>query len=234
MHIDDAALDAAMGRLAKQQFSRMGVRDAVELVVRSMPTLFSADGAGLLLLDDTQDLRHVASTDEGAHILEAVQETAGRGPCVSSLVDGEVVVVKDICTDERWPELRPVLVENGIRAIIGAPVHVAETPIGSLNVYRRDVYGWDRSDVAALLGFNQLLERVLANAVLNAKNEALVNQLELALSARVDIDRAVGLVMGVYDLEAAEAFERIRRSARASRRPVRELAQEILSTRKLP
>jgi len=233
VHIDDSAVAKAMGRLGQQELGSMSLADALGLVVGVMPDLFAVDGAGILLLDDRQVLRHVASTDGGAHILEALQETTGRGPCVSALVQEELIEVEDIGTDERWPELRPVLTDNGIRGILGVPVHVAGAPIGSLNVYHRESRGWDDSDLAALLAFDQLVERILASAVLTTRNEELVKQLEQALSTRVLVDRAVGMLMGLEDIDAAEAFERIRRAARSSRRPVHDVAGDVLAARKL-
>ncbi|MDE3207112.1 MAG: GAF domain-containing protein, partial [Acidobacteriota bacterium] len=137
MNVDDGALSAVMGRLSRQELGRMDLREALGAVVGAMPELFSVDGAGVLLLDEGQDLRHVASTDEGAQILEALQETTGRGPCVSALIDDEVVMVSDMAEDDRWADLRPVLVGNGIRGILGVPVHVAGAAVGSLNVYHR-------------------------------------------------------------------------------------------------
>lgn len=234
MHIDDGALAGAVGRLSQQELSRMDLRNALDVIVGSMPHLFCVDGAGVLLLDDGQDLRHAASTDRGAQILEVLQETTGRGPCVSSLIGDEVIVVDDIADDERWPDLRPVLMENGIRGILGVPIHIAGVPIGSLNVYHREAYKWDSSDVNALLAFDRLVERLLSSAVLATRNEELVGQLEQALAARITIDRAVGVLMGLDDVDAPEAFERIRKSARSSRRPIREVAAEVLSVRKLP
>jgi GAF domain-containing protein len=233
VHIDEGALAGAIGRLNQQEWSRMDVAGALTTVLGAMRSLFSVDGAGILLIDDQQALRHVASTDSSALVLEAVQETTGRGPCVSAVVDDQVIEVDDIGADGRWPDLAPVLMDNGIRGILGGPVHVAGAPIGSLNVYHRDARGWDSSDVAALLAFDKLVERLLAHAVLNARNEALVAQLERALASRISIDRAVGLLMGRLDLDAADAFERIRRSARTARRPVREVASEVLATGKL-
>jgi GAF domain-containing protein len=212
----------------------MGLADALDATVHAMPELFAVDGAGVLLLDDLQQLRHAASSDRGAEILEAVQETTGRGPCVSALVDDELVSVRDIVSDDRWPELAHVLEHNGIRGVLGVPMHLASTPVGSLNVYHREPRRWDKSDQAALLAFNRVAERLLANAVLAARNEALVDQLNRALEARINIDRAVGMLMATEDLDAAGAFERVRRAARSARRPVREVAAEILLSRKLP
>jgi GAF domain-containing protein len=234
VNIDELALTGALGRLSQQEFERMDMREALDIIVGSMPALFSVDGAGILLLDDQQDLRHVASTDKGAQVLEAVQETTGHGPCVTSLIDDTVVVVHDILEDERWPDLAKVLIPNGIRGVMGAPIHVAGAPIGSLNVYHRDPHGWDESDQAALLAFDRVAERILSHALLVQRNEGLVGQLTHALGARINIDRAVGILMAVEDLDATDAFERIRRTARSARRQVSDVATDIIATKKLP
>jgi GAF domain-containing protein len=234
VHIKETSLDHALERLSEHDLDRMGLANALEAIVGAMPELFAVDGAGVLLLDDLQQLRYAASSDRGAQILEAVKETTGRGPCVSALIDDEVITVHDFVSDERWPDLTEVLVENGIRGVLGVPMHLAATPVGSLNVYHRDPRRWDRSDRAALLAFNQVAERLVANAVLAARSEALVEQLNRALEARINIDRAVGVLMATEDLDAADAFERIRRSARSARRPVRDVAAQVLVTRKAP
>lgn len=52
-----------------------------------------------------------------------------------------------------------------------------------------------------------------------------------ALRARVAIERAVGVV--IEDLDAEAAFERIRRAARSTRRPVRAVAAQITTYKKL-
>lgn len=234
MHIDEGALARALGGLAQHQFDSVGLTEAFHLIVGAMPGLFALDGAGVLLLDDQQDLRYAASTDRGAQILEAVQAANGRGPCVSAIIEDTIVTVEDIQTDERWPDLGDVLAANGIRGVIGAPIHVTGTPIGSLNVYHREPHRWDESEVSALLAFDRIAEKLLAGAVLNARNETLVEQLNRALANRINIDRAVGVLMGREDLDAVDAFERIRRAARSSRTPVREIAEEVLRTKKLP
>lgn len=212
----------------------MTLEEALDVIVDAMPALFAVDGAGILLLDDEQVLRYAASTDRGSEVLEAAQETTGHGPCVTALLDDVPVAVDDIVTDERWPDLREVLSNNGIRGVIGAPIHVAGTPIGSLNAYHRSPRRWDPSDQEAILAFDRVVERILTHAVLAQRNETTVGQLNLALTARITIDRAVGVLMGREDLDAADAFERLRRAARSSRRPLKDVAADVVAMRKLP
>jgi hypothetical protein len=55
-----------------------------------------------------------------------------------------------------------------------------------------------------------------------------VGQLEHALAARVSIERAIGVLAERHGIAPREAFEELRRRARAHGRPAQELAREVL------
>ncbi len=63
-----------------------------------------------------------------------------------------------------------------------------------------------------------------------AELERIVRQLEHALSARVATERAIGVLAERTATPPREAFEKLRREARSSGRPVAEIAREVLST----
>lgn len=233
MHVEEGALQRVMEQLTKRDLTALDTRRACELVVSEMPALFGADGAGLLLVDDTQVLRYVASSDSGAHLLEAAQESSGRGPCVQSLVEGLPVAVSDFETDTRWPDLGEVLATNGVRSVFGLPVNVHGVAIGSLNIYASVPREWDESDKAALQTVDVLVERILSTALAFEQKDELVGQLQRALEARVTVERAVGVLMAVEFIDAPAAFERIRGAARSARRPVREIAAGVIAARGL-
>jgi GAF domain-containing protein len=234
MDVEEEALQRTVGQLAQRKLAALDLRTACEVVVGAIPPLFGADGAGMLLVDDTHVLRYVASTDSGAQLLEAVQESTGRGPCVEALVEDRVVVVTDLPGDERWPDLGALLASNGVRAVLGVPVRLGGVAVGSLNVYAGEPRVWDHSAQAALSTIESLVERLLATAVFSERQEELIGQLQRALEARVVVERAVGVVMVLDDVGAVDAFERIRRAARAARRSVRDVATDVLEWRKLP
>jgi hypothetical protein len=56
-----------------------------------------------------------------------------------------------------------------------------------------------------------------------------VGQLEHALAARVSIERAIGVLAERHGTTPREAFEELRRHARAEGRPAQELAAEVLA-----
>ncbi|MGH9045058.1 MAG: ANTAR domain-containing protein [Acidimicrobiales bacterium] len=234
MHIDENLLERTLGQLAEKDLATRGMAAALAEVTSAMPSLFNVDGAGVLLVDESHVLRYVASTDPSARVLEAAQESLGKGPCVQALLEDEPVETPDVASDERWPELSPLLAPNGIHAILGAPIHLAGAPIGSINVYRGTPHRWDESDRKSLLSFDRVVERLIEAAVLADRNETIAKQLRNALHARVTIERAVGILMAVEQIDAATAFERLRRAARSGRRPVREVASEVSVARRLP
>jgi GAF domain-containing protein len=227
-------LQRVLGQLVERDLHNQGLLPALTDVTAAMPSLFDVDGAGVLLLDEGQVLRYFAATDSSAHFLEAVQESTGQGPCVQSLVEDEMVETDDILVDERWPDLGRLLVDNGVRAILGAPIRLAGASIGSLNVYKSVAHAWDDSDRRALVSFNRVVENLVTAAVVADRNEGIVQQLREALQARVAIERAVGIVMAVEGVDATVAFERLRRNARSCRKPIREVAAEVVQFRKLP
>ena len=233
MHIDDAALQGVVVQLGLRNLEGLAVRAALSEITAAMPCLFAVDGAGIMLLDEQHVLRYVASTNGGARLLEAAQEATGRGPCVQALVDDTTVEVSDLSHDDHWLDLAETLVPNGIRAVLGAPVHVAGTAVGSINVYRRETHHWDESDRDALGAFNHLVEHMVVLALASDRHDATIEQLQHALHARVTIERAIGVIMAVDGVDPAQAFERIRRAARSSRRPALEVAGDILRTKRL-
>jgi GAF domain-containing protein len=233
VHIQQNSLDAALGSLSQRELENIGVSEALKYVVTAMPALFHVEGAGLLLVDDYQVLRYVAASDAAAHVLESAQEVTGVGPCVDSLVNGSPVLCTDLATDERWPQLAPLVTPYGIGAVLGVPVHLGGGVIGSLNVYQPTAYEWDDSDLAASASLARLVERLLAMALVVRRQDDVVLQLQTALDTRIAIERAVGVLIGVEGIDAVEAFDRLRQAARSQRRKVADLAAEVIQRRAL-
>lgn len=229
--VDRALLSEAVARLRDSGVDDFDVGTAIRQVVTSAVELFGLTGAGLMIIDGDEVLRNVAATDAGGELLESVQEDIGEGPCVDSLYLDTVVTTTDASNDPRWPVLGDRLrqQEHRIGGVLGVPVRLAGGSVAALNVYRDRPHEWDDSDVDALSAFGRVLETVLATAVLANRQDELVQQLQTALDHRVEIERAVGLLMGRHDLDAVGAFNRLRRQARSERRRVVEVARDLLA-----
>ena len=203
--------------------------EAIQQAVESAAALFHVAGSGVMFLDEAQGLRYAASSDGHGRELEQAQTRAGTGPCVQALVSDHVVKTEDVTADERWPEIHADLRETRVRAVLGVPVHVGGTVVGSIDAYCDKQHEWSDEEVEGMQAYSRLIERLLLTALRAQRNERTVKQLEHALESRVVIERAVGVLMERHSLGQLEAFERLRSSARNSRRRAAEVAEEIVA-----
>ncbi|WP_084265303.1 GAF and ANTAR domain-containing protein [Actinomadura macra] len=226
MHIDTEALQFSLEHLRKTPHETDVVR-ALQRVVSSVDELFGYDGAGIMLIDEEEQLLYVAASDEVGRTLEQAQIDAEQGPCYDTYVVGHPVSTKDVRSDARWPQLVEVLDER-VRAVAGVPILLGGSPVGTLNVYRSQPYGWDDSDISALRAYAGLIGELMSAALSSQEHSVTAAQLQYALDYRVIIERAIGYLMATHKVDAVSAFNRLRRQARDSRRRVADLAAEIL------
>jgi AmiR/NasT family two-component response regulator len=112
--------------------------------------------------------------------------------------------------------------------VLAAPVRVGGAVAGSLDVHGEPGAAWGAEAVEAVRSYARLVEVVLAPALEAQRRSEVVAQLQYALDHRVVIERAVGYLMASGEGDARSAFERLRQSARRSRRHVADLAAGLL------
>lgn len=230
--VDPTAVARSVAELRADDLGKGELRAALNAVVEASARVFAADGAGVMLIDDQQALHYVGATDGRAAALEAAQEETGEGPCIDSLVNDTLVLTPDLVEDERWPLLTQQIGSLGVRAILGAPLRLGMGAIGSLNVYRFEPWTWDEADIAGVEAYAQVVEELLGSAILARQRHTIVDQLSRALSHRVVIERAVGVLMATEGMDPVRAFDALRRAARSRRVRVSDLAEQILSARR--
>jgi hypothetical protein len=230
--VDRASVASSIELLRRTDLVGGELQSSLHAVVDATRVVFGADGAGVMLLDDEQALHYVGATDGRAAAFEAAQEETGEGPCVDSLVYDLTVFTADLATDPRWPLLSEEIGALGVRGIIGVPLHLGANAIGSLNAYYVEPHDFGPDHVAAIEAHAVILEELLGTAVLARQRSVIVDQLNRALEHRVTIERAIGVVMATLDLDPVRAFNELRRLARAQRRRVADLAEEVLAARR--
>lgn len=227
VHVNSDTLKRHLAAL-RSSVPRDGRMDSLQQLLMATPQLFSASGAGLMMLDESSMLCALAATDEKGRLLEETQEKCGHGPCVDTVTLNRITHTADLAADDRWPELVPVLPRAGIHAVMGVPIRANGVPVGALNLYRDRPYAWDDSDLDALTAYGTLIEGLLQAALEAHEHERLAEQLQHALDNRVMIERAVGAIMARERIDAVSAFNRLRRRARSSQEKVADVAAEVL------
>lgn len=232
--VDPGTAQRSVQGLRHQDLEHGELEASLRAVSDATTKIFDADGGGIMLLDEQQALHYVGATSGRSAALEAAQEETGEGPCVDSLMHDMVTTTSDLVNDERWPMLRSQVADLGVHAVLGVPLHVGLTPMGSLNVYRCRVAQWTPSDIAAIEAHAVVLEELLALALLARRQHTIVDQLTTALGNRVTIDRAVGVVIADRGLDPVPAFNELRLLARSRRIKVIDLAAEVVAARRFP
>lgn len=203
--------------------------DLLHTLVGQCVPLFDASAAGIILTDD-EDFEVVASTNERSRLVEILQLRSGSGPCVQSVVTGHAVSVTDIsASGPKWPRFREGALEQGFASMFSVPMRLRATTIGSLNLF------WDRTGglppadaptvqaLADVATIGILQERALRESDVARK------QLQYALSSRVVIEQAKGVVAYTHSLNMDDAFTLIRRYARSNSEPLADVAARIVS-----
>jgi GAF domain-containing protein len=197
-------------------------------VVEATRTVVGVDGTGLTLLSEDGQPRWVAATDAAMQLLEEVQHDFGEGPCLAAFAEDRVVAVEDLRSELVWDRIAVVVRQLQVRGVLSVPVRLADQPVGSLNVYASQPRAWSTAEAQALGAFAVVTAELVRTAVELASHQFEVGQLRRALSSRVWIEQAKGMVAATEGVTLEQAFDQLRRRARSSSRKLADVAQEVV------
>ncbi len=220
-----------VGTLVRLADTVVGDYDLVELLgdlVRSSVRVLGADHAGLSLADGGE-LRFVAASSEVMEAIEAHQIAHGEGPCVEAFATGQQVSSPEIEADRStWPAWAPRALELGFRAAHAFPLRLRDETIGVLNVYSSIPGPLSERDIVVGTGFADMATIGIVHQRDHSAGEEVRDQLERALSSRVVIEQAKGVISGRDQVATDVAFDRIRRHARSHRCKLAEVARQVV------
>jgi GAF domain-containing protein len=220
----------ALHELGDLRYAAGNLDEALRRIVHATHKLFAVDGAGLMLIDPDQLLRNVADSDRRVQHLEDLQIEHGEGPCIDAFDDKELIHAADLAAEKRWPSFSPAAVERGLRAVLASPIPYNQMAIGVVAVFSATVRPWSPEGEPALIAFTDVAALTIANTMQSEQRGELADQLQRALDARVVIEQAKGALVARDGVTPGEAFEQMRRRARAERRRVVDIAGEILAS----
>lgn len=210
------------------------VVDLLTVLADRCVEVFDVAAAGLMLGSADGELRVLASSSEAMRVLELLEVQADEGPCVDCYRSGNPIVNATLDElDSRWPRFAPKAVEAGFRSVHALPMRLRGQTIGAVNMFRVDEGRMSDADTIAA----QALADVATIAILAHRafrTERMVNeQLTQALSTRIVIEQAKGVVAESADLDMEAAFARLRGHARNHNLRLSDVAYAV-STKALP
>jgi len=186
------------------------------------------DGAGMTLAHEHGPPRWVAVSDAAMELLEQVQHDFGEGPCLLAYAENRIVAVEDLRSELVWDRVAAVVARLHVRGVLSVPVRLAEQPVGTLNVYAIQPRTWSVEEVEAVGAFAVVTAELVRTGVELAIRDVEVAQLRRALTSRVWIEQAKGVLVATEGVTPEAAFQQLRAWARSSQRRVAALAQEVV------
>ncbi|QYN39378.1 GAF and ANTAR domain-containing protein [Pseudonocardia sp. DSM 110487] len=207
--------------------------DAIDLLDRLIGfcvELLPADAAGIVLGDARRELRVVAASSEAAELMELLQLQSDEGPCLDCFQTVAPVSIADLAgAADRWPRFAAAVAERGqFRAVHALPLRLRGQAIGALNLFDREPGSLPDSDLA----LGQALADVATIGILQERAirraEVVNEQLQTALTSRVTIEQAKGVLSQHFGDDVEVAFDRLRHYARSRNAKLAHIAAQVV------
>lgn len=198
------------------------------LATRSVQ-LLDVDAAGIMLADPHGGLHVMASSAEEARLLELYELQNNEGPCLDCFRSGHPVARDDLhAMRASWPAFTEQLQGLGFHSAQALPMRLREETIGALNLFRLEPGRLSEAD----LGIGQAMADVATVGLIQeraiAASELLATQLQTALSSRVQLEQAKGVLAQRAGLPMDDAFRVMRTYARSHNRRLSDVAAQII------
>ncbi|TSD48944.1 GAF and ANTAR domain-containing protein [Rhodococcus sp. KBS0724] len=205
----------------------------IELMTRctgaAVELVSGVDHAGVTATLDNTPFT-VAPTDPLVEAFDRAQYDFGDGPCLSASRSGNYVRMSVADVEERWPVLGDSARAAQLTDFLAVPLFAEESPVGSFNLYSQKSIDSSVRDRDVLTVLADYLGHALEAAARDDKRGRAAGALRDAIGARVDIERAVGVVMNQNDCDASVAFRELETRSAANSDNILDVARQILAS----
>ena len=177
--------------------------------------LLGVSAAGVMLASPEGSLGLVASSSEAMRLLELFELQAQEGPCLDAFRTGQRIEHEDLQAGAgRWPSFSAAALKAGFASALALPLRLREATLGALNLLSVARTPMDEADVIVARAFADLATLSIVQHRAATEAQRLNEQLSGALTSRVVIEQAKGVISERAGVDLAEAFSRLRAYAR--------------------
>ena len=231
--IDTSRLSDLFVEAADTLIDEFDLVDFLHHLTTSIAEVTQSQAVGLMLADHDGRLHFMASSSEDARLLDLFQLQHAEGPCLDAHRTGQDVADIDIAgAADRWPVFAPRAAELGFASAHCFPLRLRDHVIGAMNVFRTDGRFLTTEEVRAARALADVATIALMQERALRRAEELTEQLQFALNSRIVIEQAKGAVARTFDVGVDEAFDLLRRHARARQMRLTALARSVLEDRR--
>ena len=206
--------------------------DVIEVLTRLTARcvdLLEVAAAGILLADEHGRLRVIGASTDAVELLELFQIQNDEGPCLDCYATGAVVCNDDLAQSNPWPRFATESLRNGFQSVCAIPLRLRELILGCLNLFLPSSLALSEGEIVLA----QALADVASIAIVQdqATRQAAVREghLQHALTSRIVIEQAKGMIAERAHVDMDDAFNRLRAFARDHNRGLTDIAAEVVT-----
>ena len=205
------------------------VIEVLTLLTARCVELIDAAAAGILLADSEGQLCVVGASTEQIHLLELFQIQNDEGPCFDCYQTGKVVLHSDLDTKTPWPAFAAECTAAGYRSVCAVPLRHRSHTLGCLNLFMAAPGGLTDTDVALAQARADVASITIVQD--QAIRDAAIREghLQHALTSRIAIEQAKGMLAERNNTDMDEAFSRLRSYARSNNLGLTHVAEAIVA-----
>ncbi len=228
--LDGAQLVTTFARIRGMLLDVDQAASAVEQLARAARDMIgSAVGAGASLIDASGACVSKGTTDRVAVIADELQYELGDGPCLTAWSSREKQRIDDTSQEARWPSWCPTALDLGLRSVLSVPMMYRGEAIGALKVYSVNPSAFSPHDERQLVLLADAAATLLGAAHDADAPKQLDAALKSALADRRNVETATGMLMERHGIDHDTAREQLLGMARHTKRPLAELARDVVA-----
>lgn len=194
-------------------------------------SLLDVSAGGILLANERGLLHTVAASDENTHLLELFAVQHDQGPCLDCYRTRTAranIDLSDSAANRSWPAFADQARKSGFQTSHVFPLRLRSRAVGAMNLFhtsRQELSAQDASLAQALADVATialLQQRDLGQEQLEK------SQLQRALSSRIVIEQAKGILAERWMVKPDTAYNALRSYARARHLRVSDCARQII------
>jgi GAF domain-containing protein len=215
--------------LAETLVDEFDVVDLLTLLADRCVAVFDVAAAGVMLVSPAGELRVVASSSDKMHVLELFEEQSEEGPCPDCYRTGMPVINESLSAKmDRWPHFAPQAIAAGFASVSAVPMHLRDSTIGALNLFRSAEGALRDDDVHTAQAFADVATIAILQQGGMSDTRAIQENVQRVLSDRALIEQAKGVLSERHSIEMHDAFNQLRAQAHENQRSLVETAQKVI------
>jgi GAF domain-containing protein len=224
---DDSAVADVFARLALELHEESSVEETVEAVLQFALQAVKCTHAGVALSHRGGRLETVAVTHPVVEQSDQLQLECDEGPSLDVIAERDTILVPDTIGELRYPDWAPKVAALGLRSVLSVRLATTGSTLGVLQLFNTEPSAFETDDDAVA----HILARHASVALANARQEASLWQ---AIDARKLVGQAQGILMERFGIDSDQAFAVLRRYSQDNNIKLRDVAQRLIDTRRLP